>query len=464
MFQKITYQQRRNRLKNQVKSGLILLLGNDESPMNYLDNTYHFRQDSSFIYFFGIDFPGLIGIIDIDNSTETIYGNDYTIDDIVWMGAQPTIRERAMHSGVENTGTIAQAEALIKKAQSQNRTIHFLPPYRGEHKLLLLDWCSINPKEAHQRASLTLIKAVIEQRNKKSDEEILEIDKAVILTANMHLTAMRIARPEMTEAEVMAVVNQVALSAGGNLSFPIIATINGQTLHNHFYGNKLKEGRMFLLDAGAEIDSFYAGDLSSTFPIGPKFTSVQREIYSLSLAAHEHAVSLLKPGVNFKDIHLSACKVIAEGLKEMGFMKGNCDDAVQQGAHAMFFPCGLGHMMGLDIHDMEGLGEVYVGYDGQPKSTLFGLKSLRLARILEPGFVFTIEPGIYFIPELIDKWRGEKKFTEFLNYDKIETYKDFGGCRNEENYVITETGAKLLGKSLPKTADAVEMERQHAFS
>ena len=463
MFQKTTYQQRRNRLKSQVKSGLILLLGNEESPMNYPDNTYHFRQDSSFIYFFGIDFPGLIGIIDIDNGTETIYGKDYTIDDIVWMGSQPTIRERATLSGVENTGTIAQAEVLLKKAQLQNRTIHFLPPYRGEHKLLLLDWCGINPKEAHQKASLPFIKAVVEQRNKKTAEELAEIDKAAILTADMHLMGMRTARPGMTEAEVMAAVNHVALSAGGKLSFPIIATINGQTLHNHYYGNKLKEGRMFLLDAGAEISSYYAGDLSSTFPIGPKFTSTQREIYTLSLQAHEHAVSLLKPGVNFRDIHLSTCKIIAEGMKELGFMKGNCDDAVQQGAHAMFFPCGLGHMMGLDIHDMEGLGEVYVGYDGQPKSTLFGLKSLRLARILEPGFVFTIEPGIYFIPELIDKWRGEKKFTEFLNYDKIETYKDFGGCRNEENYVITEAGAKLLGKPLPKTADAVEVERQQAF-
>ena len=463
MFQKATYQQRRNRLRSQVKSGLILLLGNDESPMNYPDNTYHFRQDSNFIYFFGIDFPGLVGVIDIDNGTETIFGNDYTIDDIVWMGPQPTIKERAILSGIEQTGTIAEAEALIRKAQSQNRTIHFLPPYRGEHKLMLLDWCSVNPKEAAQKASLELIKAIVLQRNKKSEEELLEIDKAATLTADMHLMGMRIARPGMTEAEIMAAVNNVALSAGGNLSFPIIATINGQTLHNHYYGNKLTEGRMFLLDAGAEIASHYAGDLSSTFPVGPKFTPVQREIYSLSLAAHEHAVTLLKPGINFKDIHLSACKVIAEGMKEMGFMKGNCEDAVQQGAHAMFFPCGLGHMMGLDIHDMEGLGEVYVGYDGQPKSTLFGLKSLRLARKLETGFVFTIEPGIYFIPELIEKWRGEKKFTEFLNYDKIESYKDFGGCRNEENYVITETGARLLGKPLPKTPEAVEVERQQAF-
>jgi len=463
MFQKTTYQQRRNKLRQQLKTGMILLLGNDESPMNYTDNTYPFRQDSSFLYFFGLDFPGLTGVIDIDNGKDYIFGNDYTIDDIVWMGAQPTIKEKAYSSGIEHTGTVSQAEEMIKHACKQNRVIHFLPPYRGEHKLLLQEWCAIHPIQANEKASVELIRAVVSQRNIKSAEEIVEIDKAAKLTADMHLAAMQMTRPGMTEAEIMAIVNHVALGAGGNLSFPIIATINGQTLHNHYYGNTLKEGRMFLLDAGAEIESHYAGDLSSTFPVGPRFTEKQKTIYQVALNAHEHAVSLLKPGVNFRDIHLAACTTIANGMKELGFMKGNIEDAVQAGAHAMFFPCGLGHMMGLDIHDMEGIGEVYVGYDGKPKSTQFGLKSLRLARLLEPGFVFTIEPGIYFIPQLIDKWRAEKKFTEFLNYDLLETYKDFGGCRNEENYVITETGARLLGKPLPKTVDSVENERAKAF-
>ena len=463
MFQKTTYQQRRNKLRQQVKSGIILLLGNDESPMNYTDNTYHFRQDSSFLYFFGLDFPGLIGIIDIDNGVDYVFGNDYTIDDIVWMGAQPTIKEKALLSGIDQTGSFSQAGEMIKLAYNKGRSVHFLPPYRGEHKLLLQDWCSINHSQANEKASVELIRAVVDQRNIKSAEEIIEIDKAASLTADMHLAAMQMTRPGMTEAEIMAIVNHVALGAGGNLSFPIIATINGQTLHNHFYGNSLREGRMFLLDAGAEIESHYAGDLSSTFPVGPRFTDKQKTIYQVALDAHEHAVSLLKPGVNFRDIHLAACTTIANGMKDLGFMKGNIEDAVQAGAHAMFFPCGLGHMMGLDIHDMEGIGEIYVGYDGKPKSTQFGLKSLRLARKLEPGFVFTIEPGIYFIPQLIDKWCAEKKFTEFLNYDLLETYKDFGGCRNEENYVITDTGARLLGKRLPKTIDKVETERAKAF-
>jgi len=463
MFQKSTYLQRRERLRLQVKSGVILLLGNDESPMNYTDNTYHFRQDSSFLYFFGLDFPGLIGIIDIDSGKDFIFGNDFTIDDIVWMGAQPTIKEKARLSGIENTGSVDEAEQMIKKAYQQKRSVHFLPPYRGEHKLLLQDWCSINHNLVTQNASEELIRAVVAQRNIKSEEEILEIDKAATLTADMHLAAMQMTRPGMTEAEIMAIVNHVALGAGGNLSFPIIATINGQTLHSHYYGNTLNEGRMILLDAGAEIESHYAGDLSSTFPVGPRFTDRQKMIYQVALDAHEHAVSQLKPGINFRDIHLAACTTIANGMKDLGFMKGNIADAVEAGAHAMFFPCGLGHMMGLDIHDMEGIGEIFVGYDGKPKSTQFGLKSLRLARELEPGFVFTIEPGIYFIPQLIDQWRSENKFTEFLNYDLLDTFKDFGGCRNEENYVITQTGARLLGKPLPKTIDGVEHERSKAF-
>ena len=463
MFQKTTYQQRRDRLRKQVKSGLIFLPGNDESPMNYTDNTYHFRQDSSFLYFFGLDFPGLIGILDIESGKDFIFGNDFTIDDIVWMGAQPTIREKALLTGIDDTGGVSQAETMLKHAIEQNRTVHFLPPYRGEHKLLLQDWLSINHTQASKLASEELIRAVVAQRNIKSAEEIAEIDKAASLTADMHLAAMQMTRPGMTEAEIMAIVNHVALGAGGNLSFPIIATINGQTLHNHYYGNILNEGRMFLLDAGAEIESHYAGDLSSTFPVGPKFTDKQKLIYQVGLDAHEHAVSLLKPGANFKDIHLDACTTIAHGMKALGFMKGNIDDAVHAGAHAMFFPCGLGHMMGLDIHDMEGIGEIFVGYDGMPKSSQFGLKSLRLARELEPGFVFTIEPGIYFIPELIDKWRSENKYNEFLNYDMLESFKDFGGCRNEENYVITETGARLLGKALPKTIEGVENERAKAF-
>lgn len=272
----------------------------------------------------------------------------------------------------------------------------------------------------------------------------------------MHLTAMEMARPGITEAEVAAAVHRVALAADGDISFPIIATINGQTLHNHYHGNTLKSGDMFLLDAGAENAMHYAGDLSSTIPVDPTFTARQKEIYDITLKAHDAAIAALKPGFKNLDVHLLACKTIAEGLKEMGLMKGNIDDAVKEGAHALFFPCGTGHMMGLDVHDMEDLGEVYVGYEGKPKFTQFGLKSLRLARPLLPGFVLTIEPGIYFIPELIDQWKAEKKFTDFINYDRVEEYKDFGGIRNEEDFVITDDGYRLLGKPKPKTTADVE--------
>lgn len=463
MFNASTYINRRKKIKDQLKSGVVLLAGNDESPMNYTDNTYHFRQDSSFLYLFGIDFPGLIGIIDIDNQKDYIFGNDFTIDDIVWMGVQPTIKERCIKAGIENSAPVIKAEEFLKDAKQKGRKIHYLPQYRAENILKIHNWLGIMPAEVNASSSLELVKAVIAQRNIKSAEEIEEINKAAIVSADMHLAAMRYARPGMTEANVMSVVHQTALHANGNLSFPIIATKNGQTLHNHCYSNKIEEGQLFLLDAGAEIESHYCGDLSSTFPVGKKFTARQKEIYNISLAAHEHAVSMLKPGIKFKEIHLSTCKLIAQSMKDLGFMKGNIDDAVNEGAHAMFFPCGLGHMMGLDVHDMENLGEVYVGYEGEAKSTLFGLKSLRLGRELKPGFVFTIEPGIYFIPDLIDKWRGEKKFMEFLNYDKLEEYKDFSGCRNEEDYLITETGARLLGKYLPKTVERIEAEREKAF-
>ncbi|MCK5057911.1 MAG: aminopeptidase P family protein [Candidatus Aminicenantes bacterium] len=456
MFDKKTYIERRNRLRKKNQSGLALFLGNEESPMNYADNPYHYRQDSSFLYFFGLGNPGLAGVIDFDDGRDYIYGNDLTIEDIVWMGTQPTIRERSLRVGVENTGSIAQLEEILKKAMAQGRKIHFLPPYRPENKLKLFNWLGIDPVKTADNASVELIKAVVEQRAVKSDEEIDQIEDAVNISVDMHLTAMKMIRPGITEAEVAAAVHRVALAAGGQLSFPIIATINGQTLHNHYHGNTLKSGDMFLLDAGAENAIHYAGDLSSTIPVDATFTDRQKEIYNIALKSHEAAIAALKPGVKNLDVHLLGCKTIAEGMKDIGLMKGNVDDAVREGAHALFFPCGLGHMMGLDVHDMEDLGEVYVGYEGKPKSAQFGLKSLRLARELQPGFVITVEPGIYFIPELIDLWKSEKKFSEFINYDRIEAYKTFGGIRNEEDFLITVDGFRLLGKPLPKTTADVE--------
>ncbi|MBK3518308.1 aminopeptidase P family protein [Carboxylicivirga marina] len=463
MFSKETYIKRRQKLAKDVDKGLLLFIGNTESPMNYTDNTYRFRQDSSFLYFFGLKHPDLVGVVDAESGVSSVYGDDYTIDHIVWMGNQPTIAERATNCGVHKTGTTADLLATLEAAKAAGRPIHFLPVYRSESKIKLLEWLNIQPSEVKERASLELVIAVIKQRNYKSEEEIIEIEKAVNTTVEMHLAAMRFARPGLTEAQIAAEVERIALAEDGAISFPVIATINGQTLHNHYHGNTLKDGELFLLDAGAETSMGYAGDMSSTFPTGKSFTSRQKDIYQVALNSHEKAISMLKPGVAFKEIYLESAREVMRGMKDLGFVKGNIDDAVACGAHAMFFPCGLGHMMGLDVHDMEDLGEQYVGYHNEAKSTQFGMKSLRLARKLEPGFVLTIEPGIYFIPQLIDKWKNEKHLLEFLNFDKLEEYKDFGGCRNEEDFLITDTGYRLLGKPLPKTIEDVEKERLKAF-
>ena len=459
MFEAKTYVERRKALKEKVATGLILLFGNDETSMNYTDNTYHFRQDSTFLYYFGIQHPGLVAVIDIDNNRETIFGNDYTIDDIVWMGPQPTISERAARCGISNVQTLKMLQATIDLAKQKKQAIHFLPLYRPENKIKLFELTGIEPRSVGTSFSVELVKAIVSQRELKSEEEIAQINQAVDVSVDMHVAGMRFARPGMTEAQVTAEIHKVALAAGGNISFPIIATINGQTLHNHYHGNTIKDCDLFLIDAGYENKMCYSGDLSSTIPVSKKFTPEQKEIYEITLASHQAAINALEVGKPFKNAHIAACTTIFDGLKAMGFTKGNAMDAFDAGAHALFFPCGTGHMMGFDVHDMEDLGEVWVGYDGQPKSTQFGLKSLRLAKPLQPGHVFTIEPGIYFIPELIDLWRGQNKFNDFINWDKVDSYRNFGGIRNEEDFVMTTEGAQLLGKPKPKTVAEVEALR-----
>lgn len=455
MFQANTYIERRKVLKEKVGKGLILLFGNDESSMNYADNTYHFRQDSTFLYYFGLQHPGLTAVIDVDNDREIIFGNDYSIDDIVWMGPQPTIADRASLCGVENVLPKSKLATVVNKKQQ----IHFLPLYRPENKIQLFELIDVAPKDVANTYSLDLVKAVVGQREIKSDEEIQQLNQAVDVSVDMHVAAMKFVRPGMTEAQVCAEIHKVALAAGGNISFPIIATINGQTLHNHYHGNVVTEGDLFLIDAGYENKMCYSGDLSSTIPVSASFTSEQREIYEITLLAHQAAIGALEIGKPFKKAHIAACSAIFEGLKTMGFTKGNTSDALEAGAHALFFPCGTGHMMGLDVHDMEDLGEVWVGYDGQAKSTQFGLKSLRLAKPLQAGHVFTIEPGVYFIPELIDLWRGQNKFNDFINWDKVDSYRNFGGIRNEEDLVMKANGAHVLGKAKPKTIEEVEALR-----
>ena len=459
MFKAQTYLNRRHNLRMRIDSGIALFMGNDESPMNYTDNTYHFRQDSSFLYYFGLNTAGLTGIVDVDEGKDYIFGNDLTVEDFVWMGYQPSLKEQAQKVGIENTGSIPDLEKFLKEAVAKGREIHLVPQYRAENKIKLFNWLGIKLNETQNAASVELIKAVVAQREIKSDEELLEIEKAVNTSVDMHEAAMQMVQPGIMESEITAKVLEIAVKAGGNISFPIIATIHGETLHNHYHGNQLKDGDMLLLDCGAETALGYAGDLSSTMPVAATFTERQKEIYNIVLASHNASIKMLTPGLPFKNIYYESCRVIVEGLKDLDLMKGNAEEAVQLGAHAMFFPCGVGHQMGLDVHDMENLGEVYVGYDGKPKSTQFGIKSLRLAKPLVPGLVLTIEPGIYFVPSLIDMWRAEKRFADFINYDKLEAYKDFGGIRNEENFVITADGYRLIGKQKPKTIEDVEKQK-----
>ncbi len=459
MFKAQAYLSRRRNLKTRIDSGIALFMGNDESPINYADNTYHFRQDSSFLYYFGLNTAGLTGIVDVDEGKDYIFGNDLTVEDFVWMGYQPSLKEQAQKVGIENTRSIPDLEKFLKETVAKGREIHLVPQYRAENKIKLFNWLGIKLNETQNAASVELIKAVVAQREIKSDEELLEIEKGVNTTVDMHVAAMQMVQPGIMEWEIAARVLEIAVKAGGNISFPIIATIHGETLHNHYHGNQLKDGDMLLLDAGAETALGYAGDLSSTMPVAATFSERQKEIYNIVLASHNASIEMLTPGLPFKNIYYECCRVIVEGLKDLGLMKGNAEEAVQLGAHAMFFPCGVGHQMGLDIHDMENLGEVYVGYDGKPKSTQFGIKSLRLAKPLVPGLVLTIEPGIYFVPSLIDMWRAEKRFADFINYDKLEAYKDFGGIRNEENFVITADGYRLIGKQKPKTIEDVEKQK-----
>ena len=462
MFEKKTYIERRENLKRKLKSGKLLFIGNDECGMNYEDNTYHFRQDSTFLYYFGISKPGLIALIDVDENREYIFGDNPTIDSIVWTGSQPKIDELASRCGIENTGSITDFVSKVGTFAKGN--IRFLPPYRAEHKLKLQEWFGYNPNQVSAKADIELITAIANQRNIKSEQEIIEMEKAVNVTVDMHLAAMRYAREGMTEAQVVAKVHEAALAAGGNISFPIIGTINGQFLHNHYHRNSLKNGLLFLLDAGYETPMGYAGDMSSTFPVSGKFTSKQKEIYEITLEAHNKAIEMAQPGVNFRDVHLSVSEVIFDGLKDLGLTRGDTKEAVANGAHAMFFPCGTGHLLGMDVHDMENLGEQIVGYNNVPKSTQFGLKSLRLGRTLEPGFVFTVEPGIYFIPELIDHWQSNKINADFINFDEVNKYRDFGGIRNEEDILILESGSRVLGKPLAKSIEEVEYERSKAFN
>lgn len=448
MFSKETYVNRRTELKKLVKKGVILLFGNNESPVNYPSNGYYpFRQDSSFLYYFGINRDGLVGIIDIDEDTETIVGNDIDIEDIVWFGSVDSVKELAASVGVSKTAPMKQLQVICNEALRQHKPVHFLPPYRFDTKLQIFDLLGIHPNQQKEAASLELINAVITMRSTKEQQEIDEIENACSIGYKMHTTAMRLTKLGLTEKYIGGQVDGVAHSYGAMVSFATIYTQHGEIMHGAPRWDELQDGRLVLCDAGAENRNNYCSDNTRTYPVNGKFTQRQLDIYSIVEACHDYVLNVAKPGVRYKDVHLAVCRLMAGKLKELGLMKGDVDEAVNAGAHAMFLPHGLGHMMGMDVHDMEGLGQIYVGFDEETRpSTQFGTNALRMGRRLEEGFVVTDEPGIYFIPDLIDDWRAKGLHTDFINYDVLETYKDFGGIRIEDDVLITADGCRFLGK------------------
>jgi Xaa-Pro aminopeptidase len=458
VFDKEVYKSRRDKFVGQVKSGKYLFLGNDETGANYRDNTYPFRQDSTFLYYFGINQPNLAVIINADENKTILFGDEISIEHVIWMGTLPSLKSLAEEVG------ITEVMPYKKLLDYVSQDIQYLPPYRGDHYILLQSLTGKNFEKTDGGISVKMIKAVVAQRSIKEAGEIELLEKAVIASNQMHRYIMTHARAGMKEYQLVGMAAQQAWHTGCTWSFNPIMTINGQTLHNHYYGNTLEEGNMLLFDGGCQLPSMYAGDITRTIPVGKRFSTIQEEVYQIVLDALDNCVTVLKPGVKYYDVHLLAAQTIFEGLKSLGITKGDTEAAVLAGAHTLFFQCGLGHMMGLDVHDMENLGEQYVGYrDGFEKSKAFGFKSLRLGKELEKGFVITVEPGIYFIPELIDLRKSEGLYKDFINYDKLESFKTFGGIRLEDDYFITDKGSHRLGDYLEKSLDEVYTLRENAF-
>ena len=447
MFSKETYVRRRAELKKLVGNGLIILFGNNEAPANYPANTYSpMRQDSSFLYYFGQHRDGLVGVIDIDNDIEMLLGDDIDVEDIVWMGFTPSVADLAAEVGITKTAPMKELKAICDKAIAQKQTIHFLPPYRHDTKIQIMDLLGIHPSQQKERASLQLIKAVVKMRSTKEPQEIAAIERACDVGYAMHTTAQLLIKPGVTERFIGGQVDGIACSLAQGVSFATIFTQHGEIMHGSPSDNCLEAGRLALCDAGCELDD-YCSDNTRTMPVNGKFTQRQKEIYSIVEACHDYVLEVAKPGVKYADVHFAVCRLMTERLKELGLMKGDTDEAVAAGAHAMFLPHGLGHMMGMDVHDMEGLGQIYVGFDEETRPNLeqFGTNCLRMGRKLQEGFVITDEPGIYFIPALIDDWKQSGHCKEFINFELLETYKDFGGVRIEDDILITSDGCRFLG-------------------
>ena len=453
MFEKNIYIERRKQLKKSLKSGVVLLLGNGEAAVNYRGNDYSFRQDSSFIYYVGLNTPDLIYVLDIDQDKEYLLGDDLTIDDVIWMGNLPSLKDRAAEVGIEKVVPLSQLSALI----SGNTKIHYLKPYRYRNLLFLSELLNIKTEEVTNGFSVELTKAIVKMRLIKSSEELKELEEAGRTGYAMHIVAMKMCHAGVSEQEIAGTIEGLAISQGPRTSFPIILSMNGQTLHNHDHSGILETGRLMLCDAGAESHNLYASDFTRTTAVGGQYTQRQTDIHNIVLKALNESITMSKPGITYQSVHLNAYKIIFEGLRDLGLMKGNTEEALIAGAPALFMPHGLGHAMGLDVHDMENLGENFVGYDDEiQRDTRFGYRSLRFGKRLETGHVITVEPGIYFIPQLIEKWKAEKINAEFINFDKLEDYYSFGGIRLEDDILITSDGCRFIyEKRLPATVEEI---------
>ena len=467
MYSKETYVSRRAELKKLVKSGVIILFGNNNSPANFPNNGYHpFRQDSSFLYYFGLNRDGLVGVIDVDNDIETLIGDDISIDDIVWYGSVESVHDMAEQVGVKNSAPMKSLKTICNDAMRQKRRIHFLPPYRADIKIQIFDLLGIHPNQQKESASMDLIKAIVKMRSVKTDEEVEELERAAVIGYKMHTTAMKMCRPGITEQEIAGALDGIANGLGSMVSFATILTQHGEIMHGSPSMNKLEAGRLMLCDAGAETINNYCSDNTRTSPVSGHYDQRQLEIYSIVEACHDYVLQVAKPGVKWWDVHFAVCRLMTDRLKELGLMKGDTEEAVRAGAHAMFMCHGLGHMMGMDVHDMEGFDQINVGFDEEVRPNLeqFGTNCLRLGRRLQKGFVVTDEPGIYFIPALIDDWKASGHCKEFINFDKLETYKDFGGIRIEDDLLITDDGCRFIGKDRipyhPKDVEAFMAENR----
>ncbi len=457
MFSTDIYRQRRHKLIAQVGEGLILLPGNLDSPFNSPDNCYRFRQDSSFLYFCGLDQPDLAVVLDVDSGEETLYGAATDLETGVWSGVLPSLEERAAAVGIARNAALETIGRTLQQARAAGRKIHLLPTCRGENRLRLAAWLGTTAAAPKPFASAELIRAVVALRSVKEKGEIAELDAAADLGRRLHLTAMKMARPGQYEWRIAGELEAVAAQAGRMLSFPPIVTVHGEILHNRQRHHRLQKGDLLLVDAGVESSLHYASDHTRTVPVGGVFSRRQKAIYWIVLAAMDRARELIRPGVRYLDVHLDACRVLILGLQELGLMRGDADAALHAGAHALFMPHGLGHMLGLDVHDMEDLGEDFVGYDeGVRRRQQFGLSNLRLGRELREHFALTVEPGIYFIPELIRRWRQERRCEEFINYAKVPDYLDCRGIRLENDVLVTAGGNRLLGRDIPLRSEDVE--------